>query len=183
MNWLSKVAQPHAAVLAEEESWKGIRAALLGSSERDLGSTTGCLQQDLFWRDLPPNQGLARKGLPEKAVGDWCCHQQECLGSPWQGVVRGFEGAECEATGVLSITSQITMRTCLCWWQTGTTNQLQNLFALLVCVLYFSERNTVYGSHSEIFCVWFILWEQYFFFKLVHVDLRLGNILMVIAHT
>lgn len=37
------------------------------------------------------------------------------------------------------------------------TSYLQNLFTVLIWVLYFSEQNTVSGSCSEIFCVLYIV--------------------------
>lgn len=109
-----------------------------------------------------------------KGSGGWSCHQQECLGSPWQCIVCSFEGAECEAMGVLSVTSQESMRPWFFYVDGRHEHKPSSKSAL-----YFSEGNTISGSHSEIFCICIILWDQHVFFKLVHVDLRLGNILMV----
>lgn len=145
-------AQPHAAVLAEEAAERALEllcwAALSGTSA--VVAAAGPVS-----RDLPPNQGLARKGS-----GWLYCHQQECLASPWQCIVWSLEGAECEATGVLSITSQVSMRTCFCWWETWK----QTIFKICVhfwcvCCIFLGETQFLVLALKFSLYFWFSLWS------------------------
>lgn len=85
----------------------GIRAAL-------LGSTAGWLQQHLLTGIYLQPRGLAG-GVCQK--GQWVTGgviSRNVLVAHDSATVWSFEGAECEATGVLSIASPVSMRMCLC---------------------------------------------------------------------